>query len=157
MGLIDEKTESQKSRDTVPLSKDSFYFSNETSISQTVDVQCRVCPVQNRVNLLYKKNAIHFQCKLCYLKINENFKRNRSWWNETKRKIWSEKKRNNGFSFSLEHGKTKRNGSYFASFRFEAKKIFKQNRRTLLRGECSYHTPIRVVLSTKKLGYGHTN
>jgi hypothetical protein len=36
-----------------------------------------------------------------------------------------------GFSFSLVHAKTKRNGSYFASFRFEAKKIFKQNRRTL--------------------------
>jgi hypothetical protein len=32
------------------------YFSKETSISQTVDVQCRVCPVQNRVNILYKKN-----------------------------------------------------------------------------------------------------
>jgi hypothetical protein len=36
-----------------------------------------------------------------------------------------------GFSFSLEHAKTKRNGSFFASFRFEAKKIFKRNRRTL--------------------------
>jgi hypothetical protein len=31
MGLIDDKTESRKSRDTVPLSKDSFYFSKETS------------------------------------------------------------------------------------------------------------------------------
>jgi hypothetical protein len=34
--------------------------------------------------------------------------------------------------FSLEHAKTKRNGSRFASFRFEAKKNFKRNRRTLL-------------------------
>jgi hypothetical protein len=42
-----------------------------------------------------------------------------------------------GFSFSLEHAKTKRNGSYFASFRFEAKKIFKRNRRTLL--ACDVH------------------
>jgi hypothetical protein len=36
-----------------------------------------------------------------------------------------------GFSFSLEHAKTKRNGSYFASFRIEEKRIFKRNRRTL--------------------------
>jgi hypothetical protein len=34
--------------------------------------------------------------------------------------------------FSLEHAKTKRNESRFASFRFEAKKKFKQNRRTLV-------------------------
>jgi hypothetical protein len=33
--------------------------------------------------------------------------------------------------FSLEHAKTKRNGSDFASFRFEAKKFLKRNRRTL--------------------------
>jgi hypothetical protein len=46
----------------------------------------------------------------------------------------SEKKRKTCFSFSLEHAKTKRNGSYFASFRFEAKKIIKRNRRTLVTG-----------------------
>jgi hypothetical protein len=33
--------------------------------------------------------------------------------------------------FSLEHAKTKRNESRFASFRFQAKKNFKRNRRTL--------------------------
>jgi hypothetical protein len=52
---------------------------------------------------------------------------------EAKRSEKFEAKRSEkvGFSFSLEHAKTKRNGSYFASFRFEAKKIFKRNRRTL--------------------------
>jgi hypothetical protein len=33
--------------------------------------------------------------------------------------------------FSLEHAKTMQNGSRFASFRFEAKKVFLRNRRTL--------------------------
>jgi hypothetical protein len=42
---------------------------------------------------------------------------------------WSEKI---GPLFSLEHAKTKRNGSSFASFRFEAKKYFMRNRRTLI-------------------------
>jgi hypothetical protein len=41
---------------------------------------------------------------------------------------WSEKI---GPLFSLEHAKTKRNGSCFVSFRFEAKKYFMRNRRTL--------------------------
>jgi hypothetical protein len=41
---------------------------------------------------------------------------------------WSEKI---GPLFSLEHAKTKRNGSCFASFRFEAKKYFMRNWRTL--------------------------
>jgi hypothetical protein len=52
---------------------------------------------------------------------------------EAKRSEKFEAKRSEkiGFSFSLEHAKTKRNGSYFASFRFEAKKIFKRNRSTL--------------------------
>jgi hypothetical protein len=36
-----------------------------------------------------------------------------------------------GLLFSLEQAKTKRNESCFALFRFEAKKFFKQNRRTL--------------------------
>jgi hypothetical protein len=52
-----------------------------------------------------------------------------------KRKIRSEKKRNeakkNNF-FSRERAKRMRNGSRFASFRFEAKKFLKRNRRTLL-------------------------
>jgi hypothetical protein len=54
--------------------------------------------------------------------------------NEAKNLKRNEAKRSekNGFSFSLEHDKAKRNGSYFASFRFEAKKIFKRNRRTLV-------------------------
>jgi hypothetical protein len=54
--------------------------------------------------------------------------------NEAKNSKRNEAKRSNkiGFLFSREHAKTKRNGSYFASFRFEAKKIFKRNRRTLL-------------------------
>jgi hypothetical protein len=37
-----------------------------------------------------------------------------------------------GSLISLEQAKTKRNESRFASFRFEAKKIFKRNRRTLI-------------------------
>jgi hypothetical protein len=48
-----------------------------------------------------------------------------------KRKNCSEKKRKNGLLFSLERAKTKRNGSRFASFRFQAKKNFMRNRRTL--------------------------
>jgi hypothetical protein len=36
-----------------------------------------------------------------------------------------------GLSFLLEKAKTKRNGSRFASFRFEVKQNFKRNRRTL--------------------------
>jgi hypothetical protein len=53
---------------------------------------------------------------------------------EAKRSEKFEAKRSEkvGFLFSLEHAKTKRNRSYFASFRFEAEKIFKRNRRTLL-------------------------
>jgi hypothetical protein len=43
----------------------------------------------------------------------------------------SENKRKNEPVFSLEQAKTKRNGSRFASFRIEAKKNFKRNRRTL--------------------------
>jgi hypothetical protein len=76
-----------------------------------------------------KSNYIHFQCKLCYLKILSGIEAG-----EAKRSEKFEAKRSEkiGFSFSLEHAKTKRNGSYFASFRFEAKKIFKRNRRTLV-------------------------
>jgi hypothetical protein len=47
----------------------------------------------------------------------------------------------NGLLFSLEHAKTKRNESRFASFRFEAKKIFKRNRRTLCAGLALYSGP----------------
>ncbi len=44
----------------------------------------------------------------------------------------SEMKRKNKKFFSRERAKRMRNGSRFASFRFEAKKILKRNRRTLL-------------------------
>jgi hypothetical protein len=48
--------------------------------------------------------------------------------NEAKNLKRNEAKRSEkiGFSFSLEHAKTKRNGSYFASFRFEAKKYLSE-------------------------------
>ncbi len=46
------------------------------------------------------------------------------------------KQKNNNF-FSRERAKRMRNGSRFTSFRFEAKKILKRNRRTLL----STHLP----------------
>jgi hypothetical protein len=52
-----------------------------------------------------------------------------------KRKIRSEKKRNEAkkkINFSCERAKRMRNGSRFASFRFEAKKFLKRNRRTLI-------------------------
>jgi hypothetical protein len=53
--------------------------------------------------------------------------------NEAKKLKRNEAKRSEkiGSLFSLEHAKTKRNGSRFASFRFEAKKNFMRNRRTL--------------------------
>jgi hypothetical protein len=50
----------------------------------------------------------------------KNLKRNEA---KTREKI--------GLLFSLEHAKTKRNEFHFASFRFETKKKFKRNRRTL--------------------------
>jgi hypothetical protein len=52
---------------------------------------------------------------------------------ETKNSKRNEAKTNEkiGPVFSLEQAKTKRNGSHFASFLFEAKKNFKRNRRTL--------------------------
>jgi hypothetical protein len=49
-----------------------------------------------------------------------------------KRKIRSEMKRKNNNFFSRERAKRMRNGSRFASFRFEAKKFLKRNRRTLV-------------------------
>jgi hypothetical protein len=51
-----------------------------------------------------------------------------------KRKIRSEKKRNEAkfFFFLRERAKRMGNGSRFASFRFEAKKFLKRNRRTLV-------------------------
>jgi hypothetical protein len=64
-----------------------------------------------------KKLFFHFASKR-----NEKLEAKRS---ENKRKI--------GPLFSLEKAKTKRNGSSFALFRFDAKKNFKRNRRTLLR------------------------
>ncbi len=48
-----------------------------------------------------------------------------------KRKIRSEMKRKNNKFFSRERAKRMRNGSRFASFRFEAKNFLKRNRRTL--------------------------
>jgi hypothetical protein len=50
-----------------------------------------------------------------------------------KQKILSEKKRNEAKKkISRERAKRMRNGSRFASFRFEAKKFLKRNRRTLV-------------------------
>jgi hypothetical protein len=53
---------------------------------------------------------------------------------EAKRNEKIEAKRSEkiGPVFSLEHAKIKRNGFRFASFRFEAKKFFMQNWRTLV-------------------------
>jgi hypothetical protein len=51
-----------------------------------------------------------------------------------KRKIQSKKKRNEAkknYFFSRERAKRMRNGSRFATFRFEAKIFLKRNRRTL--------------------------
>ncbi len=45
------------------------------------------------------------------------------------KKTWNEAKKN---FFSREHAKRMRNGSRFASFRFEAKTFLKRNWRTLL-------------------------
>jgi hypothetical protein len=44
----------------------------------------------------------------------------------------SEMKRKNNNFFSRERAKRMRNGSRFASFRFEAKKFLKRNQRTLV-------------------------
>jgi hypothetical protein len=46
----------------------------------------------------------------------------------------SKMKRKKNYFFSHERAKRMRNGSRFASFRFEAKKCLKRNRRTLLPG-----------------------
>ncbi len=51
-------------------------------------------------------------------------------WSEAKNSKRNEAKKK--FSFSRERAKRMRNGSRFASFRFEAKKFFLRNRRTLL-------------------------
>jgi hypothetical protein len=65
---------------------------------------------------------------------------------EAKRSEKIEAKRSEkiGPLFSLEHAKTKRNESRFASFRFEAKKYFMQNRRTLIALD-----PVKNDLSSK--------
>jgi hypothetical protein len=63
-----------------------------------------------------KKSVVFFSLR----SITKNLKRNEA---KTSEKI--------GPLFSLEHAKTKRNESRFASFRIEAKKKFKRNRRTL--------------------------
>jgi hypothetical protein len=53
-----------------------------------------------------------------------------SLWLEAKNLKWNEAKKN--LFFSRERAKRMRNGSRFASFRFEAKKFLKRNRRTLV-------------------------
>jgi hypothetical protein len=59
-----------------------------------------------------------------------------SLWSEAKNSKRNEAKRSEkNFFFSRERAKRMRNGSRFASFRFEAKNFFLRNRRTLLRGK----------------------
>jgi flagellar biosynthesis GTPase FlhF len=71
---------------------------------------------------------------------------NRKIWkqNDAKRKIWEAKRSEKiAANFSLKHAKLKRNEPFFASLRFEEKKILKRNRRTLMvykAGLCSIPT-----------------
>jgi hypothetical protein len=76
-------------------------------------------------------------------KKTKKLKRKQHAGSEMKRKIYFASKRNEKVEaktsenidrrFSLEHAKTMRNESRFASFRFEAKNFLKRNRRTLVR------------------------
>jgi hypothetical protein len=71
-----------------------------------------------------KRNKVKIQCIDFALVGSEKFEAKR---NEMKRKF---------FDFlSSEPAKRMRNGSLFASFRFEAKKILKRNRRTVIRNK----------------------
>ena len=75
-----------------------------------------------KTKIFWKRNKAKIRCIYFALVGSEKFEAKRS---EMKRK-------NNNF-FSRERAKRMRNGSRFASFRFEAKKFLKRNRRTLLR------------------------
>jgi hypothetical protein len=54
-----------------------------------------------------------------------------------------------GSLFLLDHGKTKRNGSLFASFRIEAKICLKRNRCTLPTNQLIISTPNQVKKTNK--------
>ncbi len=91
----------------------------------------------------WKRNKAKIQCIYSALVESEKF--------EAKR---SEMKRKKKYFFSRVRAKRVRNGSRFASFRFEAKKFLKRNRRTLVHAMPGVTRSGQPIVETQQLRAG---